>query len=78
MHAKVILVCILIICLQGCSAKFSYNNTDCLSNWCLDDYFDLNVDQKCTLKKELEWVLEWHRANVLAKYKQPNELRVLA
>jgi len=69
MNAKHIIVILFIVCLQGCSSKFAYNNADWLSNWYIDDYLDLNTDQNRILKKELSSVLEWHRDTQLSEYK---------
>ncbi len=69
MNKRIIFVCFIIL-LQGCSSKLAYNNADWLSNWYIDDYLDLNVDQNHILKKELVSILKWHRTTQLSQYKQ--------
>ena len=67
---QIMLLCLLLLGLSGCSSKFAYNNADWLSNWYMDDYLDLSNEQNKILSAELEAALHWHRTTQLALYKQ--------
>jgi len=55
--------------LDGCSAaKFGYNHAERLLNWKIDDYVDLNREQKAQLHSGIEPLLAWHRATQLPRY----------
>jgi hypothetical protein len=69
LNIRLILIVIALLCVQGCSSKFAYNNADWLANWYIDDYLDLSADQNRILEKELESVLVWHRQTQLPQYK---------
>jgi hypothetical protein len=70
LNIRLILIVIALLCVQGCSSKFAYNNADWLANWYIDDYLDLSPDQNRILEKELESVLVWHRQTQLPQYRQ--------
>lgn len=55
--------------LTGCSSKFAYNNLDWLLYWYLDDYVELDKQQKAKFDAKLEVWLKWHREEELARYK---------
>ena len=55
--------------LTGCSSKFAYNNLDWLLYWYLDDYVELDKQQKAHFDEKLEIWLKWHREEELARYK---------
>lgn len=65
-----LLVLILACCtLLACSSpKFIYNRLDFLLPWYIDDYTDLNGEQKRFLDTRLAPFLEWHRASELPCY----------
>jgi hypothetical protein len=56
--------------LPGCTSKFAYNNIDWLLYWYIDDYIDLDKDQKRVFDKKLDSWLTWHRRTELLEYKQ--------
>lgn len=58
----------LILLLGGCSSTFVYNNLDWLVHWYLDDYVDLDRDQKARFDEQLQKWLIWHRQEELARY----------
>ncbi|MCC2615444.1 DUF6279 family lipoprotein [Aestuariibacter halophilus] len=62
--------------LAGCSSTFAYNNLDWLLYWYLDDYVDLQRDQKQVFDQQLDTWLQWHRAEELGAYRNHlNDLR---
>ena len=55
--------------LDGCSAaKFGYNHAERLLSWKIDDYVDLEREQKTQLHQALAPLLAWHRASQLPRY----------
>lgn len=54
--------------LMGCSNTFTYNNLDWLLYWYLDDYVELDKQQKKQFDVKLESWLEWHRSGELPRY----------
>jgi len=54
--------------LSGCGAKFVYNNLSMITPWYVDDYVDLNRDQKNLYKKHLKNIHQWHRREELPEY----------
>ena len=57
------------VTLVGCSSTtFVYNRMDFLLPWYVDDYTDLNGDQKDYLDERLEPFLAWHRSQELPRY----------
>jgi len=71
MKNKLLLI-ILSACLflSGCSSQFAYNNMDWLVHWYLDDYVDLNKDQKKLFDGKMQGWLSWHKKQELALYQQ--------
>ena len=66
---KIIISIILSLSLSACmGVKFGYNNLDWFVPWYLDDYLDLNVDQKAAFDQHLEVIWNWHRLNELPQY----------
>jgi hypothetical protein len=59
--------------LSACSSKFAYNNVDWLLYWYLDDYIELEKDQKQRFDQELDTWLVWHRGSELNAYKKQLE-----
>lgn len=70
MKTKFIALCMLPFLLSGCSSTFAYNNLDWLLYWYLDDYVELENDQKQLFDTKLETWLAWHRQQELTKYKK--------
>lgn len=56
--------------LSGCSSKWAYNNVDWLLYWYVDDYLELQKDQKSLLDGKVEQWHQWHRQEELVQYKQ--------
>jgi uncharacterized protein DUF6279 len=53
---------------SACSTSFAYNHLDKLIPWYLNDYVDLDREQKQLLKARLVPVLDWHRSEELQRY----------
>lgn len=69
MFKKSVFIVLLISLVGGCSSKFAYNNLDWLLYWYLDDYVELEGEQKNAFDKKLgEW-LAWHRTSELKQYR---------
>ena len=64
-----IFLCLLVM-LPGCSTQFTYNRLDWLISWYMDDYIDLDREQKVMFQQRLEPLLEWHRHEELLGYVQ--------
>ena len=64
------LVVVLCLCLasSGCGIKLLYNNLDRMIAWELNDYVDLDNEQRAYLRAELDVVLYWHRTTQLPLY----------
>jgi hypothetical protein len=59
----------LLLLLQACSSTtFVYNRLDFIVPWYLDDYVDLNRQQKASLDGLLTPFLYWHRTEELPRY----------
>ena len=59
----------LLMLLEACSSTtFVYNRLDFILPWYLDDYVDLNRDQKALLDELLKPFLHWHRVEELPQY----------
>jgi hypothetical protein len=58
----------LVSLLTACSSTFTYNQLDWLIPWYMDDYVDLDRDQKDILKVKLDPLLRWHRYQELDEY----------
>ncbi len=56
--------------LGGCSSNLVYNNLDWLVDWYIDDFVDLNKQQKNKLDKRLSQLLLWHRNQELGQYQK--------
>lgn len=65
-HCAMILCCLLL--LNGCAVRMLYNWLDWAIVWKLDDYFDLNRQQKAVLDQQVEGLLQWHRYQALPDY----------
>ena len=65
---KKIALLFLILVLSGCSTKFVYKNLDWLTYWYVDDYVDLNQQQKEVFDAYLNDWLDWHRREELPQY----------
>ncbi|WDE10604.1 DUF6279 family lipoprotein [Thalassomonas haliotis] len=64
------------LALAGCASQFVYNNVDWLIHWYLDDYIDLNTEQKKRFDGKMQLWLNWHKNTELARYQtQLTELK---
>lgn len=68
MYKKIIILAIAVLSLTSCSSKFAYNNLDWLVHWYLDDYVELNDEQKDIFDQQMTMWLKWHRSQELAQY----------
>lgn len=50
--------------------KFAYNQADTVTAWMVDDYFDLDVQQKQEFQKRFDRFYAWHRYEQLPDYAQ--------
>lgn len=67
--ARCVVLAIACCTLIACSSpKFIYNRLDFLLPWYIDDYTDLDRQQKQFLDTRLSVFLEWHRASELPCY----------
>jgi len=62
------IVALLLTATTGCSIKIFYNNADRYARWQIQDYVDLDREQKVTLTVALKEILAWHRAEHLPLY----------
>ncbi len=67
MKLKLLLLGVLLI--SGCSTKFGYNNIDWLIHWYVDDYVDLDQQQRKQFDAQMEKFLAWHRDTELPLYR---------
>lgn len=54
--------------LCACSLKLMYQNADWMLIWRIDDYFDLNFQQRSFLEEKIQNQLLWHRRHELPLY----------
>lgn len=71
--SKFIVTLVLTLALSGCGMTFVYNNLSMLTPWLVDDYIDLNRDQKQQYQTYLKDIHAWHR-----EYELPQYHRILA
>ena len=53
---------------SACSTKFIYNNMDRYVRWQVNDYLDLDQEQRAYFKQQLAELIAWHRTNHLPLY----------
>lgn len=56
--------------LSGCGTQFAYNNLTLITPWYVDDYIDLDRQQKAVFKGHLKTLHEWHRTSELPIYRE--------
>lgn len=61
---------LLLLSVPACSMKLMYNNLDRFIRWQVNDYVDLNPEQKRFLNEQVTEVLYWHRKNHLPQYSE--------
>lgn len=59
-----------VLLLSGCGVKFAYNNLDLITPWYLDDYIELNSEQRQIFDQRLQQLHVWHRDQELPQYQQ--------
>lgn len=66
---RLLLVPILCVLLQGCSAiRLGYGNADSLARWWIDQYVDLSPEQDGLVRERLLRFHAWHRKTQLPDY----------
>ena len=68
MKIKLIAVLALILFASGCSVKMAYNNLDRFVRWGVNDFVDLDKEQRAYLDREVKKVWLWHRRTHLPLY----------
>ncbi|MEM9621878.1 MAG: DUF6279 family lipoprotein [Pseudomonadota bacterium] len=63
-----LLLAAMVVLLPACSLKMMYNNADRFIRWQINDYVDLNPEQRTFLNTQISATLEWHRQNHLPLY----------
>lgn len=63
-----LLVWLALVGLGGCSVQTAYNNLDRLARWSVDDYVDMNRQQRAWFDQEFRRLWEWHRREHLPQY----------
>jgi hypothetical protein len=59
----------LIALVAACSfSRFGYNQADTVAAWMIDDYFDLEAQQKQDFQKRFDRFYSWHRHEQLPEY----------
>ena len=67
--ALAMLLALSLAVLPGCSLlRFGYGHFDTFALWTVDDYFDLNPEQKHDFQKRFDRLHEWHRHEQLPDY----------
>ncbi|UPW19277.1 DUF6279 family lipoprotein [Agarivorans sp. TSD2052] len=61
-------VLLLSVLLSACGMRFVYNNLNWMAYWYIDDYVDMNSDQRALFKPMLAHWLNWHRSEQLPVY----------
>jgi len=66
---RLLLIPILCVLLQGCSAvRLGYGNADSLARWWIDQYVDLSPEQDGLVRERLLRFHAWHRKTQLPDY----------
>jgi hypothetical protein len=67
--ARLIVVIAVLVAMSGCSTvKIAYNQADHIAAWTIDDYFELDAEQKAAFKSRFERFHAWHRSTQLPEY----------
>lgn len=67
--ARLLAVLGLIALVAACSfSRFGYNQADTVAAWMIDDYFDLDGQQKQDFQKRFDRFYTWHRNEQLPEY----------
>ena len=62
------LALVLLLLTGSCTTKIAYNYAHWWANWAVDDYIDLNREQKAFFKREFRQLHQWHRQTQLPIY----------
>lgn len=66
-----ILILIFIFSFAACNAvRIGYNHGETLTYWWLNNYIDVNADQKPWVKQRITRLFQWHRTTQLKDYAQ--------
>jgi len=73
---RLLLLCTLLV---GCGTKFVYHHLDWFAIHYIEDFVDLNEQQKTMIEEVMPSLVEWHKAEALPSYvKQVDELLALS
>ncbi|MGS2722544.1 DUF6279 family lipoprotein [Porticoccus sp. GXU_MW_L64] len=67
-RAGFVLLLLILLSSAGCTTKIAYNYAHWWANWTVDDYIDLNREQKAFFKSEFRQLHQWHRQTQLPLY----------
>ena len=70
MSVRSICTLVFTLLLSGCGTQFAYNNLTLITPWYVDDYIDLDRQQKAVFKAHLKTLHEWHRSSELPIYRE--------
>lgn len=70
MSVRSICTLVFTLLLSGCGTQFAYNNLTLITPWYVDDYIDLDRQQKAVFKGHLKTLHEWHRSSELPIYRE--------
>ena len=70
MSVRSVCTLLLTLLLSGCGTQFAYNNLTLITPWYVDDYIDLDRQQKAVFKAHLKTLHEWHRSSELPIYRE--------
>ena len=70
MSVRSIYTLLFTLLLSGCGTQFAYNNLTLITPWYVDDYIDLDRQQKVIFKGHLKTLHEWHRRSELPIYRE--------
>ncbi|MDM3869991.1 DUF6279 family lipoprotein [Porticoccus sp. W117] len=59
---------LMLLVTAGCTTKIAYNYAHWWANWAVDDYIDLDREQKAFFKSEFRQLHQWHRETQLPLY----------
>ena len=68
MSVRSICTLVFTMLLSGCGTQFAYNNLTLITPWYVDDYIDLDRQQKAVFKSHLKTLHQWHRRSELPIY----------
>ena len=67
--ARIAAALMLVAMVAACSfTRFGYNQADTIVSWMVNDYFDLDTQQKQDFQKRFDRLYTWHRQEQLPEY----------